>query len=229
MSAISRFLSILITALLVVTPALARQTETGFASWYNRGFHGLQTASGELYDHDAFTAAHRSLPLGTWVRVTRLDTGASVDVRINDRMPAGPGHIIDLSGAAARRLDLLRVGVSQVRAEVIPAAAAQIHPRTPGTSTAPAGPQARPATTPTTVPVETLASGTYTLQIGAFNRRDTADLMAQQFRDAYIVSYGTQTAPLFRVFLGSFRDEATARAEQSRLWDTGYDSFLRRL
>lgn len=229
MSALTRFFVILAVALLSATPVLARQTENGFASWYNRGFHGLQTASGELYDHDAFTAAHRSLPLGSWVRVTRLDTGASVDVRINDRMPAGPGHIIDLSGAAARRLDLLRIGVSQVRAEVIPASVAQVYPRTPSVESGPSATTAQPATLPVTVAVETLASGTYTLQVGAFNRRDTANLMAQQFRDAYIVSYGTQGAPLFRVFLGSFRDEATARAEQSRLWDTGYDSFLRRL
>ncbi len=94
-------------------------TDTGDASYYADTFIGRTTANGETYDPDAMTAAHRSLPFGTLVRVTRLSTGESVVVRINDRGPFVRGRIIDLSHAAARELDMLREGVVPVVIEVI--------------------------------------------------------------------------------------------------------------
>jgi len=92
----------------------------GRASYYADSLAGNPTASGEPYDPSAFTAAHRSLPFGTVVRVVREDTGASVVVRVNDRGPFGDRRrILDLSRAAAEQIDMIRAGVVSVRAEVL--------------------------------------------------------------------------------------------------------------
>ncbi len=92
---------------------------TGMASWYGPGFHGNRSASGEIFNQNALTAAHRSLPFGTLVRVTNLDNGQSVVVRINDRGPFSHGRVIDLSAAAARAVGVFYAGVAPVRLEVL--------------------------------------------------------------------------------------------------------------
>ncbi len=91
----------------------------GKATWYGGRFHGRRTASGEPFDQNALTAAHRRLPFGTLVRVTRLDTKQGVTVRINDRGPYGKGRIVDLSKAAAKKLGMLGRGVVKVRLRVL--------------------------------------------------------------------------------------------------------------
>jgi rare lipoprotein A len=101
----------------VVGPG-SRLVAEGRASYYARLFDGRRTASGERYDPERMTAAHATLPFGTWLRVTRAD-GRSVEVRVNDRCGCGGGHIVDLSRAAARRLDMIRAGSVPVRVEVI--------------------------------------------------------------------------------------------------------------
>lgn len=93
--------------------------QRGLASWYGRDFHGRQTAQGELFDMNAYTAAHRSLPLGTRVRVRNLNNGRAVVVRINDRGPYKRGVIIDLSRRAAGDLGMVREGRVPVRVEVV--------------------------------------------------------------------------------------------------------------
>src|SRR2546425_10922641 len=98
-------------------------TETGIASWYGHPYHGRPAANGEIYDMDKMTAAHRTLPFGTWARVTNLGNDKTVDVRIIDRGPFIDGRIIDLSHAAARAIDLIGPGVTQVRVEIISAPA----------------------------------------------------------------------------------------------------------
>jgi rare lipoprotein A len=95
-------------------PVEAAPLARGQASWYGQRFHGKRTASGERFDMHAFTAAHRSLPFGTRVRVRSLATGREVVVRINDRGPAQRSRVIDLSWAAARELGVHKRGVSQV-------------------------------------------------------------------------------------------------------------------
>jgi len=100
-------------------PRAAAHTETGIASWYGERSHGRRTASGEIFDMHALTAAHRTLVFGSIVRVTEIRSGESVDVRINDRGPADGARIIDLSYAAARRLGMLRRGVARVKLSVI--------------------------------------------------------------------------------------------------------------
>jgi rare lipoprotein A len=93
--------------------------ERGIASWYGDDFHGWVTASGEIYDMHSLTAAHRTLPLGTLVRVTNVVNGRHVVIRINDRGPYVNGRILDVSYAAAKRLDMLRDGISAMQLEVV--------------------------------------------------------------------------------------------------------------
>ncbi len=93
--------------------------ERGQASWYGMKFHGHTTSNGEIYDVYQFTAAHKTLPIPSYVRVTRLDNGKSVVVRVNDRGPFHGGRIIDLSYAAAVKLGMERQGVADVEVEVI--------------------------------------------------------------------------------------------------------------
>jgi len=96
-----------------------RHVETGQASWYGKAHQGRLTASGERFDMHALTAAHRTLPFGTIVRVTQIKSGKSVNVRINDRGPFRSGRIIDLSYEAARRLGIVARGTARVELTVI--------------------------------------------------------------------------------------------------------------
>ena len=106
------------------TKALA--TETGIASWYGPPYHNRRGSNGEVYNMHAMTAAHRTFPLGSIVRVTNVKTGSTALVRITDRGPFIPGRIVDLSLAAAQRLDVYRPGIAEVKVELLqsPAAAA---------------------------------------------------------------------------------------------------------
>jgi rare lipoprotein A len=94
-------------------------SQTGLASFYAREHHGRRTASGERFDMDGLTAAHRSLPFGTRLRVTNLHNGRSVVVRVNDRGPFRKQRILDVSYAAARKLGMVQRGVARVRVEAL--------------------------------------------------------------------------------------------------------------
>jgi rare lipoprotein A len=100
-------------------PVAVGYTETGIASWYGHPYHGRPAADGEIYDMEKLTAAHRTLPFNTWVRVFDLDTSKSIDLRIIDRGPFVDGRIIDISHAAAREINMIGPGVAHVRIEVI--------------------------------------------------------------------------------------------------------------
>ncbi len=91
-------------------PARIGDTETGIASWYGEPYNGRRSASGEIYDMEQLTAAHRTLAFGTWLEVNDLDNGKQVEVRITDRGPFVKGRIIDLSLAAARKIDMVGPG-----------------------------------------------------------------------------------------------------------------------
>jgi rare lipoprotein A len=123
-------LFVLAAALLVVCAACRKKpqagrtpgigaTQTGIASWYGNPYHGRHAANGEVYDMEKLTAAHRTLPFGTWVQVRSLTNGKSVEVRINDRGPFVDERVIDLSRAAARRIDMLGPGTAKVRLKII--------------------------------------------------------------------------------------------------------------
>lgn len=101
------------------SPVAVGWVERGTASWYGPGFHGRATASGEIYDMDGMTGAHRTLPLGTRILVTNLENGREVRLLINDRGPYVDDRILDVSRAAARRLGFLESGTARVRYVVL--------------------------------------------------------------------------------------------------------------
>lgn len=138
-------------------PADARpiSVETGLASWYGGVYHNRRGSNGELYNMNALTAAHRTLPLGSIVRVTNLKTGRSALVRITDRGPFIEGRILDLSQAAAKKIDVLQAGVAMVRVEVLRS------PSLLGTG------------------------GRWAVQIGAFDEEHAADKFADHLSQHY--------------------------------------------
>jgi rare lipoprotein A len=122
---LNKLLTLTIAAILISAPALASarlhvgHTQKGMASYYHDRFQGNRTASGETYNKRIRSAAHKTLPLGTKVRVTRLSNGKSIVVKINDRGPFVKGRIIDLSRRAARDLGIIGRGVAKVEVEVL--------------------------------------------------------------------------------------------------------------
>ncbi|MES1941935.1 rare lipoprotein A [Salinisphaera sp. T5B8] len=130
-----------------VLPSAAGFTQTGRASWYGKQFHGRRTSSGEPYNMFKMTAAHKRLPIPSYVRVTNLDNGKQAIVRVNDRGPFHDGRIIDLSYVAARRLGVVAHGSVPVRIETVTPASmrAEQRERSPNTQTAAATPPRRPS------------------------------------------------------------------------------------
>ena len=113
------FGSILLVAVALGLAFYGPYYEVGIASWYGPGFHGNLTANGETYDMDSVSAAHKTLPFGTIVRVVEFDTGRSIVVRINDRGPFVDGRIIDLSKGAAEELGIVNKGITKVGLRII--------------------------------------------------------------------------------------------------------------
>jgi rare lipoprotein A len=186
--------------------------ERGVASWYGKKFHGQHTSNGETYDMYAMTAAHKTLPLPSYARVTNLNNGKSVIVRVNDRGPFLDNRLIDLSYAAAYRLGILGTGTGIVEVEGLSG-------DEPATTVA-AAPPARLS------PIATAEAATAPrlyLQAGAFGNRDNADNLRNRLVEAKIVPVHVEPAQvggqaLFRVRIGPLDSvEASDRmAEQVR-------------
>ena len=132
--------------------------ETGIASWYGPGFHGKQTANGEIYDQMALTAAHRTLPMPSLVRVTNLDNGRSIKVRINDRGPFKNGRIIDLSYRAAQLLDFVRAGTAKVKVEILEPESRRLAAIAQGRQVADSAPEAAPTVAVQAAPLEPIVT-----------------------------------------------------------------------
>ncbi len=132
--------------------------ETGIASWYGPGFHGKLTANGEIYDQMALTAAHRTLPMPSLVRVTNLDNGRSIKVRINDRGPFKNGRIIDLSYRAAQLLDFVRDGTAKVRVEILEPESRRLAAVAQGQEAAESAPEAAPMVAVQAAPLEPIVT-----------------------------------------------------------------------
>ena len=144
--------------------------ERGLASWYGQKFHGRQTSSREVYDMCSFSAAHKTLPLPSYVRVTNLDNGRSAVVRVNDRGPFHPGRIIDLSYAAAVKLGVDRTGTARVEVQAIAGGGASPPAVAPiATSRAP-------------TPTNTNRVGHQIVQVGAYRDEANARRIADQLR-----------------------------------------------
>jgi len=168
--------------------------ERGVASWYGKKFHGRSTSSGEAYDMYAMTAAHKTLPLPSYVRVRNLNNGKTVVVRVNDRGPFLNNRLIDLSYAAAARLSIIGTGTGVVEVEAI-------------SSDEPASVTTARVAEPTPLPATT-APQLY-LQIGAFTSRDNAESMKQRLAQADLMPVQIQNSaldstPLYRVRIGPF-------------------------
>ena len=188
---------------------------SGPSVWYGRDFHGLATSSGEIYDMNAMTAAHTTLPLPTWVEVTNLANGKSVVVKVNDRGPFVDDRLIDLSYAAARALDMVRTGTTRV--EVRAVAPPRDAFRGGATVATAAPPQASTPARASAPPTERMF-----LQIGAFAdaanaERLVARLRASGFANTSVVSAPTDTRRLHRVWLGPIRDAAEFDRVDTRL------------
>jgi rare lipoprotein A len=169
-------------------PAPIGSTETGIASWYGVPYHGRPSASGEIFDMEKLTAAHRALPFETWVEVTNLSNGKQVDVRITDRGPFVRGRIIDLSMAAARELDMVRAGTAPVRLKVIHAPV-----NVPTVEAPPANALENPQT----------STGPYAVQAGAFTDSSRAEALraALPYPDARVIERPGDP-PFWRVLVG---------------------------
>jgi rare lipoprotein A len=184
--------------------AVAGWSEDGLASWYggDDGFEGKPTASGEIYDSSKMTAAHRDLPLGTVVRVTNLDNGKSVEVRVNDRGPFIHGRVIDLSQEAARRLDLIGPGVGPVRIVIV-----------------------SPGATPTPVP-PAVAAGPWAVQVGSFGEPGRAERHAERVRAAGFRVYLEPYEGLTRVKIGPLDTRANAEETLAQAEDAGFEGIV---
>jgi len=167
----------------------AGDVQTGIASWYGDEFHGRATSSKEIYDMNDLTAAHNTLPLGTYVMVTNLNNGKSVRVRINDRGPFVKNRVIDLSYAAAAAIGLVGPGTAPVRIEVLREVSPRPHPLR------------------------------YSVQVGSFVSRQNATglrkALAGDFSGVYISIFETASQTYYRVRLrAGSREEAEAVARK---------------
>jgi rare lipoprotein A len=216
--------------------------ERGLASWYGRKFHGQKTSTGEVYDMFAMTAAHKTLPIPSFARVTNLKSGASVVVRVNDRGPFHEGRIIDLSYAAAAKLGIAGPGSGPVEVERVFARdagtvlAAAKPPATAPSAIAPASPPAAPVAPPATgtvvtplrpempvprpadieTPMVSAGAGGLFLQLGAFSSVDNAEsFRAHVTRELSWLHEPVQVASsggLHRVRLGPYKTREEAQA-----------------
>lgn len=180
--------------------------ETGLASWYGTKFHGQLTANGEEYDLYGMTAAHKTLPLPTYVRVTNLDNGRQITVRVNDRGPFHSDRIIDLSYAGARKLGFAETGTARVTVEGIDPVAWQRENR--GVS----APQPMASSTP---PIVLPAGQSLYLQAGAFASPQAAEQLRQRLQSMVQASVFVSPAQganqtLHRVRLGPINSQAEA-------------------
>jgi peptidoglycan lytic transglycosylase len=189
------------TSALPVPPRIVNG-ETGLASWYGHPYHGRPAANGEIYDMEKLTAAHRTLPFGTWVRVVNLTNDKTVDVRIIDRGPFVENRVIDLSHAAAAAIDLIGPGVARVRLDIL------------------------------SVPTITSGENWYGVQAGAFLDRDRAEslrtLLERDFGPAHLVQRA-DTPALWRVVVGRVPSVEAAAALAQRVRQESGTAFVVRL
>ena len=191
-----------------------RYSKTGIASWYGEKFDGRRTANGEIYDMYAMTAAHKTLPLGTYVRVRNLENNREIDVRVNDRGPFVRGRIIDLSYTSAKKIGLVGPGTAPV--EIVALGA----PAKPWDKTKP------PASY---VPVD-YTKGNFTIQVGAFQNRENAERLKQslnsKYKNVHITAFDSGSGILYRVRIGKFTDLNQATERETILIGIGFsDAF----
>lgn len=179
------------------------QIQEGVASWYGPGFHGKKTANGETYDQSELTAAHRTLPFNSIVRVTNTRNGRSVVVRINDRGPYVQGRIIDLSKAAADQLDMVGPGLAHVRLTLLQ----------------------------TNQPVSrrNIDRELFTVQVASYEDPGAATVHAARIRDGWVASGTVRNRQVYRVFVGTYTNKRSAEHRKSTLARSGVNGFVKQL
>lgn len=183
-------------------------SQKGIASWYGKKFHGRKTANGEIYDMYAMTAAHKTLPLGTWVRVHNLNNGRKIVVRVNDRGPFIRDRIIDLSYKAAKKLKITGTGTAPVKIYAL-------------------GKTAKGFSTSKTVKYKPLNywKGNFTVQVGAFkvwkNAVNLKDKLSGRYGSAHIKTHTDYRGKFYRVRVGKYTDLKDAARFRDRLLRSG--------
>jgi rare lipoprotein A len=197
-------------------PSADGYVEEGLASWYGFEFHGKPTSCGEPYDMHAMTAAHKTLPLGTHVKVTNQRNGRSLILRVNDRGPFVSGRIIDLSRRAAQELGSATPGLAPVRVEAVQVAAEQ---------------QIAGNIYWKVDPVPSFRYGLFAVQIGAFRDQNNANRLKEKMQKGYtaiqILPFSDRDGSRYRVQVGSYQDILLAQEEMRRLRSNGFaDAFV---
>ena len=186
--------------------------QRGIASWYGKDFHGKKTSNGETYDMYAMTAAHKTLPLGTYVRVHNLENNRTLEVRINDRGPFVRGRIIDLSYTGAKEIGI--VGPGTARVEVVAL----------GTPTTTDGGSSR------SYVKGDYYSGNFTYQVGAFASRENAERQKRKleikYKNAHIAVFDRGDQIFYRVRVGKFTNLEDAVKHELILIEDGYSNAI---
>ena len=197
--------------------------QRGNASWYGKKFHGKKTANGEIYDMYSISAAHKTLPLGTWVKVLNLRNNRELETRINDRGPFVRGRIIDLSFAAAKKLEIVDAGTAPVEIVALGVAVPQNQPRNQPQS------QPRNQIDRSYVPVD-YYKGDFTIQVGAFIDRKNAERLKLKldgvFSNAHIITWDNGSETFYRVRAGSCSSLKQALEHENLMIQNGFtDAF----
>ena len=176
--------------------------ETGIASWYGPDFHGRQTANGEKYNMNGLTAAHRTLPFNTEVLVENLDNGKTVQVRINDRGPYAKDRVIDLSKAAAEKVEMISSGTVPVRIYLMNGESLDL---------------------------SNLKKPHYTVQLGSYNDIASAKKKATEIRSSRVEEVIVDKKKYYRIYFGDFSNPAIALEAQKRLEGLGHKGFVKQV
>ena len=190
--------------------------QEGLASWYGEEFHGMRTANGEVYNMYKKTAAHKTLPFGTYVKVKNLSNKREVVVKINDRGPFVKGRIIDLSLNSAKEIGLVKSGIAKVR---LVALSREV-------GTVKSGDKYRPV-----IEVKDYKKGHFTFQVGAFENRENSQKLAKRLRDAFdnvtVTPYNSYRGkPIYRVRVFLFSDLIEARQLEKKLQQFGFSDYF---
>lgn len=178
---------------------------SGIASWYGPNFHGKRTANGERYDMNDYTAAHKTLPFNTMVRVDNVENGKSVVVRINDRGPYIANRIIDLSRRAAQQIDMIGSGTASVRLMVVREGDRPIDQQ------------------------NISSSETFTIQLAAFESESEAIARSNQISGSRVEQVRVEDKTIFRVYFGSFSNPEEAKNDLDELNRKGIDGFVKQI
>ena len=205
-----------------VLPSHIGYKAEGIASWYGLKFHGHKTSNGEIYDIYKMSAAHKSLPIPSFAKVTNLDNGKSVVVRVNDRGPFHENRLIDLSYSAASRLNILKQGTGRVRVEAIDARNLAVNTKIENITPQP---QAK-----SSEKQDPLVSGSY-LQVGSFSKESSAlsvqsRLSAIDGVQAVIKKVRQADSEFHRVLVGPLTDTLSIDSMMQNLESMGYSSPL---